>query len=100
MTDEQQPDEVIWDRLAAVIRYAIDGLSERERQERIEWCQLHDMHGVRADFADPEVITLTWAGSRLAVVDRAVLLDGEPCIPVYVRDDIGDGVPDEWLGDD
>lgn len=101
MTEPHAADEfppAAQQRLRALIEHVVAGLTDADRAERIAWCRDHNQHGVRAIFNDDDgTITLTWGGSRLAVLDAAVLYDDNPRFAAAFMPDLDRGVPDEWL---
>ncbi len=94
MTDQLDPAMA---RLKRLLQHAVDSLDPADREDRARWCEEHNAPGVRASFDDPEVITFTWGGRKLAEIDRSLLVDPDATYEAVLMPEF-DTMPDDWTG--
>lgn len=68
-------DDVFWARVQHIITESLTLLDDRDRGERIAWCQRTGQHGVRAEPEPGGGMRFTWGGRTLAVVAAEVFDD-------------------------
>ena len=86
-------------RLVEAAKLALHALPIEDLVDRIDYCRVHNLHGMVVwPIEEPPGIEVHWGGRLLAVVPLELLDSDEPIqAPDMVNGHVPDVIPPEWM---